>query len=192
MRRTAEEKSRIHDRIVELASLRFQELGLDGISVSELMDEVGRTVGGFYRHFETREKLVEEALSRAFDKRNEAFARFVEPASDSTLKDLLDNYLSEEHADYTRCDCPAAAVMNDVARSSDSIRKIYTGQIEKELAALTAVVSGEQTSQKRSEALLVLCTLVGAIGLARAVDDRGLTRDILDVKHTLLKLLGDQ
>jgi TetR/AcrR family transcriptional repressor of nem operon len=99
MRRTHAAKTRIHDRIVELASLRFQQLGLNGVSVSALMKEAGRTVGGFYKHFESRDKLVEEALSRAFGKRNEAFTRFAERKSRSSVSDLLDNYLSQAHAD---------------------------------------------------------------------------------------------
>lgn len=189
MRRTHAAKTRIHDRIVELASLRFQQLGLNGVSVSALMKEAGRTVGGFYKHFESRDKLVEEALSRAFGKRNEAFTRFAERKSRSSVSDLLDNYLSQAHADYTRCDCPAAAVLNDVARGSETLRTIYTDQIQKELAALTTLMKADDASQNRSDALLTLCTLMGAIGLARAVNDQNLANEILGTKHTLLRAL---
>lgn len=103
-------------------------------------EEAGRTVGGFYKHFESRDKLAEEALSRAFEKWNEAFTRFAERKAISSVSDLLDNYLSQAHADYTRCDCPAAVVMNDGAPGSETLRPIYTDQIQKKLAALTTLM----------------------------------------------------
>jgi len=60
------EKAETHKRIVKIASKRFREDGLSGVGISELMKEAGLTVGGFYKHFESRDDLVAEALSSAF------------------------------------------------------------------------------------------------------------------------------
>jgi TetR/AcrR family transcriptional repressor of nem operon len=80
-------------------------------------------------------------------------------------------------------------VLNDVARGSETLRTIYTSQIQKKLAAITTLMKADDASQNRSDALLTLCTLMGAIGLARAVNDHNLANEILDTKHTLLKAL---
>lgn len=46
------------EQIIEAAAKRFREKGFDGISVAELMKEVGLTHGGFYGHFTSKEELV--------------------------------------------------------------------------------------------------------------------------------------
>ena len=40
--------------------------GLEGIGVADVMKEAGVTVGGFYKHFDSRDELVVEALAAAF------------------------------------------------------------------------------------------------------------------------------
>jgi TetR/AcrR family transcriptional repressor of nem operon len=59
------EKAKTHERIVSLASKRFREKGLTGIGIAELMREAGLTVGGFYKHLDSRDDLVAEALGSA-------------------------------------------------------------------------------------------------------------------------------
>ncbi len=60
------EKAETHKRIVKIASKRFREDGLAGVGISELMKEAGLTVGGFYKHFDSRDDLVTEAVGSAF------------------------------------------------------------------------------------------------------------------------------
>ena len=60
------EKRQTHERIVNVAAKRFRERGIEGISIADIMKEVGATVGGFYRHFDSRDDLVTEAVSAAF------------------------------------------------------------------------------------------------------------------------------
>jgi len=52
------QKTRTHKRIVSIASKRFREKGLAGFGIAELMKEAGLTVGGFYKHFGSRDDLV--------------------------------------------------------------------------------------------------------------------------------------
>ena len=60
------DKAETHARIVSVAAKRFRELGLEGIGVADVMKEAGVTVGGFYKHFDSRDELVVEALATAF------------------------------------------------------------------------------------------------------------------------------
>ena len=60
------DKAETHTRIVTVAAKRFRELGLEGIGVADVMKEAGVTVGGFYKHFDSRDELVVEALATAF------------------------------------------------------------------------------------------------------------------------------
>src|SRR6202048_3889811 len=59
-------KTKTHKRIVKIASRRFREKGLAGVGIADVMKEAGLTVGGFYKHFDSRDALVAEAVSSAF------------------------------------------------------------------------------------------------------------------------------
>ena len=189
MSRSQAEKAVIHEHIVNLAAERLREVGLNGIGVSDLMKEAGRTGGGFYKHFESREKLVEEALQCAFNKRALKLDKYLEPDSTLTLTDLVESYLSERHLNDPGSGCALAAVMNDVSRSSEPVRELYTRELQNELSVIAALTGSKQPAKKRAQALLAMCTLVGAIGLSRAVTDEQLVAELLNTGKTLLKAL---
>src|ERR1700730_2044037 len=65
MRHSKAEKAKTHKRIVAIASMRFREEGLAGIGIADLMKEAGLTVGGFYKHFNSRDALVAESVGGA-------------------------------------------------------------------------------------------------------------------------------
>ena len=52
------QKEKTHERIVAIVSKRFREKGLAGFEIAELMKEAGLTVGGFYKHLDSRDDLV--------------------------------------------------------------------------------------------------------------------------------------
>src|ERR1700690_296569 len=93
------EKAETHPRIVSVAAKRFRELGLEGIGVADVMKEAGVTVGGFYKHFHSRDELVVEALATAFLDLD----HWEEHTEDITK--ALENYLSEEHRDAPGAGC---------------------------------------------------------------------------------------
>ena len=86
------QKEKTHKRIVAIASKRFREKGLAGFGIAELMKEAGLTVGGFYKHFDSRDELVAEALSDAFgvwQRQKEAAESSGQPLS---FAKLIDDY----------------------------------------------------------------------------------------------------
>ena len=67
MRHSKAEKAKTHERIVAIALRRFREEGLARIGIADLMKEAGLTVGGFYKHFNSRDALVAEAVGCALE-----------------------------------------------------------------------------------------------------------------------------
>src|SRR5581483_9300711 len=67
MRRSREEAALTRRRIVEAASRLYRARGIDAVSVADVMGSLGLTVGGFYRHFDSKEALVIEAIAFASD-----------------------------------------------------------------------------------------------------------------------------
>ncbi|MGF6767912.1 TetR/AcrR family transcriptional repressor of nem operon [Paraburkholderia sp. GAS199] len=168
------DKAETHQRIIDVASRRFRELGLDGISVADIMKEAGLTVGGFYKHFASRDDLVVEALAAACEEMEDS-AFLAQP----TLKKSIQTYLSEAHRDGVESGCPLSLLVNDTARSTDDAREVYTERLEKSLAAIEGQMPEETEGNLRAKAMLIYSAYVGAMGLSRAVSDPKLSRQIL-------------
>jgi len=183
------EKTRTHERIVILASKRFREKGLTGVGIAELMDEAGLTVGGFYKHFASRDSLVAEAMRSASGDWKRKLNAAASGGAPITFEFLVDDYLSEAHRDDPGAGCPVSALSADVARSDKLTRALVTAGAKEniELLASTIREAGEENKAARSRAMMTYSALVGAIALARAVSDEQLSREILKTVARLLK-----
>jgi TetR/AcrR family transcriptional repressor of nem operon len=184
------QKAKTHERIIKLASKRFREEGLAGIGIAELMKEAGLTVGGFYKHFKSRDDLVAESVGSAlgFWKRQVDAAASAGPPV--TYESLVDDYLNETHRNHPGTGCPVGALAGDIARSDKRTRAVVTGQIRDDIELVATMIRARNEKDKgtaRSQAILTYCALVGAIGVARAVSDEHLSREILKGVAQLLK-----
>jgi TetR/AcrR family transcriptional regulator, transcriptional repressor for nem operon len=173
------EKAESHDRIVQVAAARFRENGVGGIAVADLMKDAGLTHGGFYRHFASRDELVAEAIEQALSEGARAVAA-VAKIQDCPLNALVDAYLSTAHRDGLATSCAVTTLAADVARGNQRARSAYTRQVGAYLELLTQLISGNTQRARRRKALAALSTLVGAVSMARAVNDEKLSREILD------------
>ena len=186
------QKSKNHDRIVRTAAKRFRQKGLEGVGIADLMKEVGLTVGGFYKHFDSREDLVVEALRSALG----SFRRQAKAATSGgpplIYANVVDNYLSEAHRDHPGTGCPVGALAGEIARGGKRTRALLTEQIRTSLQLIVDLIPSRDEGQPRSTAILTYSALVGAIGLARVVSDQALSREILkSVSELLKKTVGD-
>jgi TetR/AcrR family transcriptional repressor of nem operon len=184
------EKAETHERIVSLAAKRFREKGLTGIGIAELMKEAGLTVGGFYKHFGSRDDLVAEALGAAQGPWKRLMDAAVSGGPPVTYDSLIDSYLSEAHRNDPGRGCAVGALAGDVARSDKRTRAVATRLISERLEWLANSIrhTGEEDKgAARSRAIMAYCALVGAIIMARAVSDQELSREILKTVVQLLK-----
>jgi TetR/AcrR family transcriptional repressor of nem operon len=181
------QKRKNHERIVRTAAKRFREKGLEGVGIADLMKEVGLTVGGFYKHFDSRNDLVVEALRSAcgtWRRQSDAAASGGPSLSYATL---VDDYLSEAHREHPGSGCPIGALAGEIARSSKRTRALLTEEIRNALQLIADLTPVKDERPARSGAILTLSALVGAIALSRAVSDEALSREILKTVGELLK-----
>src|ERR1700752_4961685 len=136
MRHSKAEKAKTHKRIVAIFSMRFREGGLAGIGIPDLMKEAGLTVGGFYKHFNSRDTLVAEAVGCAL----ELWKRQVDDAASGgppvTYKSLIDEFLSEKNGNHPGTGCPVGALAGDLARSDKHTRALVSGKIRDNIELL--------------------------------------------------------
>lgn len=187
MGRSQLEKQKTHERIVTLAAKRLREEGLEGIGVADLMKEAGLTVGGFYKHFASRDELVAEAMESAIEWwRRQQQEKGIDPASIS-LQDYVDNYLSERHRDNCGEGCVYAALTADMARGSDAVRTVATDGLRRNFNAMTSRMAQPETEEARRNAIIVSSLMTGALGFARLSNDEALSNEILETVKQFIK-----
>ena len=179
MRVSREEAARNHERIVDAASQLFRERGFDGIGVADLMKAVGLTHGGFYGHFSSKEDLMAQACARAAADSHEGWSRRVDSSPDDPLTPIARAYLSARHRDDPGAGCLLAALGSDVARQGPGVRSTITQAVRRALELLTELVPGNSAEKRRRKAIAAYASWIGAMIMARAVDDRALSQEIL-------------
>jgi len=179
MKVTREQAAENREKIVAVAGKLFREKGFDGIGVADLMQAAGFTHGGFYGHFKSKDDLAAQACRRAFARSAENWTALAESADDP-LNAIYRQYVSERHRDAPGKGCVFATLGPDAARQSRPIRQAFTAGLESLVAMLTKLAPGRSAAAKRRTALSTMAEMVGAIVLARAVDDPALSKEIID------------
>ena len=195
MRRSREDAAETRRRLVETASRLFRLRGITAVSVADVMGELGLTVGGFYRHFESKEALVIEAIEAASD---EMDARHTKDrgstAGASSTSGLLDSYLSRGHRDHAERGCPVAALCSEIAHEGLPTRDAFTKSLQRLLANVSSLAPDDKTDA-RDLRLHAVASMVGAVVLSRATSDEALADELLRavrrrVLHDTLRTAG--
>ncbi|WP_406110189.1 TetR/AcrR family transcriptional regulator [Streptomyces sp. NBC_01003] len=169
-------------RVVATASRMFREKGT-AVSVADLVKAVGLTHGGFYKQFASKEDLVDEAIAHAFAHRAPHSAVALEEHAaerEAARRTLIEDYLSVWHRDHAGDGCPVSGFAADLGREPDQAaraRDIYINGVRNRAARL-ATGDGDGMAQ--------LCTMVGALVLARATRGNPLSEELLQAARTAL------
>jgi TetR/AcrR family transcriptional repressor of nem operon len=121
-----------------------------------------------------------EATARAL---TDTFARLSEQAERTTgdpMSAVANSYLSGKHRDDPGTGCLLAALGPDVSRQGRAVRRTVTDYVRSAVDLLTTLVPGKSKTARRQKAISTYATLVGTMIMARAVDDRALSQEILD------------
>jgi TetR/AcrR family transcriptional regulator, transcriptional repressor for nem operon len=191
-RRPGTKKQETHDRIVRTAATAIRKHGFHGISVADVMEEAGLTHGGFYAHFESRDAMLAEALDAAA---NESLDRLGKAADGAKPEDALDAtvdaYLSDRHLAAPEHGCTLAALGSETTRQSPEVRRVATRRAREMADLIERQMTGWGKAGRHEDALGVMSTIVGALLIARAVDDPQLAKDVrAAAKRMVAKRVG--
>jgi TetR/AcrR family transcriptional repressor of nem operon len=178
MKVSREQAQQNREKVVQAAARLFRERGIDGVGVAELMKSVGLTHGGFYGQFGSKEELVAEACAWAFDRSAAKWQRAAAAHPRDAVGAIADFYLAPEHRDRPGAGCAAAALAGDMAREGVHARQAFTQGV-RDLVEVIAASSEGSDQERHRQALATFSTMLGAIVLARAVDDEALADEIL-------------
>ncbi len=92
---------------------------------------------------------------------------------------ILEAYLSDDHFADRERSCPMIALPSDVSRGNTRVRGAFRQVLEMMVGAFTGNM-GPSRRPDRQRALAMVSMLVGAMVLARSVDDPGLAEELRD------------
>jgi TetR/AcrR family transcriptional regulator, transcriptional repressor for nem operon len=151
------------------------------------MRDAGLTHGGFYKHFESRDEMLIEALKESFREITDRLVHAAErSASKEPWKAIIKTYLSLEFCDHIERGCPLPALAPELAR----VDKKMTDQILAALVSykerMTPFMPGRRTADKERAFFAIFSTMAGAIEIARLLPKPEMREKVLASARELL------
>lgn len=160
-------------KIENITSHLIRDRGF-AVSVSDLMHAAGLTHGGFYKHFQSKDELIDIACKDTFEQSVKKWQNIVDTSEDDreALKAIFNRYLSEQNLENPGTSCPLSTLSIDVARetSEKPVKRSFQDGVEALLKILSELDAGEAQQGFSKNALVQLSLLSGALTLARSVD----------------------
>jgi len=149
------------------------------------MTKAGLTHGGFYRHFESKDQLVAQACATGMAVLLDATEGSAESAADdgdrkAAFKSIVEQYLSTTHRDDPASGCFLAGLGSELARADKPTRAAATQAFSDLVETIALHIRRRKPEAARSDAVFALSAMIGAITMARVIDDPALSGSVLD------------
>ncbi len=179
MRVSKEQAAQNRVKILKAASTLFRERGLSGVGVDALTEAAGLSHGSVYSQFGSKDRMAAEAVRLAFEETAERFARVPD------FKSYVTQYLSLEHRDSPGGGCALIALGSEVPRSTPALRSEFATGLRRMIDRVRSLMglTTDKDKSKDERAYAATATLVGAMILARAVNDPELAKNILQASR---------
>lgn len=174
MKVSREQMAENRNRILTEAARLFREKGFEAVSVAEVMKAAGLTHGGFYGHFASKDDLLAQSIAHTTKG----------GASDRGFAGFADDYLSTRHRDACGQGCPTAALASELRHQSPEARGAMAAGIEQQLERIAAAMQRDSDTEidpgvLRQRAIGSFSAMVGALVMARAVNNPALSEELL-------------
>ena len=185
----AEHKQATRQRILAVAGRRFKQGGIDGSGIATVMKDAGLTNGAFYAHFASKEDLVAAVIAEQL--REQAIQFHDQPPTHTGVERIVRDYLSREHLDHPGDGCPSAALLDEIGRSGQAVKQVYTEGLMIIVDGIAARLAPNDPASARARTLTAIALLIGTLQLSRALADPRLADDLLEQGvHDTLAALG--
>jgi TetR/AcrR family transcriptional repressor of nem operon len=185
------QKAESRQRVLETAARQIRENGIEGLGVADCMRSAGLTHGAFYGHFDSRDALIVEALEYAVAQSRKRIAALSAGTAGvkekEPLRAIAESFLSERHIKNPGTGCALCALAGEARHASPEVRKRLTAYVH----SLASQIAQTLASHSETAALGIVATVVGAVTLARAVDDKELAKSILSASLDLIVAQAD-
>jgi TetR/AcrR family transcriptional regulator, transcriptional repressor for nem operon len=173
-----EQKQQTRQRILAAAGRSFRREGFDGVGVDGLSKEAGVTSGAFYVHFGSKAAAFRESVVQGVADVVNGVRQMQAQHGAAWWSEFVRFYLGEKRNCELAQSCGLQSLTPEVARADGLSRSAFTAEL---LKVAEAIVSGPKSAAAPAtvgEAYAALSSLIGAVTLARAVDDPALAKRI--------------
>lgn len=171
------DKAQSRERILAAATAQIARGGMDSLGVAEVMKDAGLTAGTFYSHFSSRDDLIATAATRMMLAGQAQIETLLEKVKKPSLKAIVDIYFSDEHVGNAEAGCGVCFLVGEGRFGGQAVRHAISEQFERSVEQLLPFIGTGAAARRRARA--VLASVVGAVNLARAMEDPAVAKDIL-------------
>lgn len=172
MRYATDHKAQTRERVLREAAAAIRADGPDRVGVAQLMSRAGLTHGGFYAHWSSKDALLADAVDWMFVDGAAFFdgAEALEPRA--VLDRYVAGYLSMTHRDSRERGCPVPILSGELHRLPAEARARFAAAVKRMTARIARLLDRAGVGGSGERAASVVAEMVGAVGLARVLDDR--------------------
>jgi TetR/AcrR family transcriptional regulator, transcriptional repressor for nem operon len=178
------------ETVINVASRLFRERGFDGIGLKDLMKGAGLTQGAFYKQFASKDDLAAQASRRALESASRKWSAAAEADPQDPLGAVIAFYLSMAHREERMDGCPIVALGSDAARQGADVKASFEAGIREYLGKLDSWVGAAEGDEPDPKAMAILSTMVGAVLLARAVNDAELSKQFMQAAAESVRMMS--
>lgn len=157
-------------RILDAAGRLFRDKGFDAVTVAEVMKAAGLTHGGFYGHFDSKDDLIAQTLDHVLA---------ADSGGGSDFRAYVEAYLAPRHRDNAAGGCPTAGLAAALRHQTPAARAAMTEGLRSQIDQISKALPEMGPAGRRRAAIANWAAMVGAVILARAIDDPVLSDEIL-------------
>ena len=140
------------------------------------MKASGLTVGGFYKHFRSKDELLADAIAQAFSDSEKAYSSLQSVPKEDRWKEIVRLYVSPEHCDHPDTGCPVAALAPEIARAKFSVRKRIAGLMK----VWVEFMPGATATERERNFFIIFSAMAGAVSIARILTEPADRQNVLD------------
>jgi TetR/AcrR family transcriptional repressor of nem operon len=161
-------------RILDAAAQLMREEGCETVSIADVTKAAGLTHGAFYNHFKSKDDLIAKVFEHVLFLQDGT-----SPFADLDLRTFGQRYLSKQQRDDRRHGCMFSALGSEISRTSPETVAITTRAVKAQIERFSQTAPGNSEEERRRVAIARWSAMIGAMILARAVDDEALSEELL-------------
>lgn len=173
-----EKKNQTRQRILNAAGRGFRKGGFGGVGVDGLAKEAGVTSGAFYIHFDSKVAAFRESIIQSMSEVNRAIRQVQTEHGEVWWPTFVRFYLGTKRTCDLSESCGLQSLTPEVARSDVTSRSAFEAELLKVATTVAAGPTSTDAPPDLVAAWAALAVLIGAVTLARAVNDPTLADQI--------------
>jgi len=172
VRYQSDHKASTRQRIVRNAARQLRAKGLNGPGVATLMKASGLTVGGFYKHFRSKDDLLVQAIEEGMsDFGGQLFEATKHAPPDERWKEIVKWYLSLDHCERSDTGCPMATLAPEIARAAPAVKKRILNTMKARRERMLEFMPGRNAAERVRNFTVIFSAMAGAVSMARIMTD---------------------